>query len=318
MDLRRPISRRSPSDPWEHEVEEFVAGWRLKRSIGERWARGLRYTLRRLPGLIRAAAPKLEVARAGELTDVHVAALRTRPGWSRATKQFYLVALRLFLRWHGSPLAGESEIWRLPPGASPRRRWLTDQELTHLLRRASGPARLIIALEGFNGLRRIEVLRLRGMDVNLPERWANVHGKGRMGGKWRQIPLSEIALAELRPRVEGTPGEERILPYSASWADLQLNRAARVAGFAAQGRRVSHHDLRRTFGRVAHASGMDLLQLKNLFGHSSLEMSIHYIGLDLDRMREGIGRIDRTFAPLVRHRTISAAGTRGSAVPDRR
>jgi len=45
---------------------------------------------------------------------------------------------------------------------------------------------------------------------------------------------------------------------------------------------------------------MDLVQLKNLFGHSSLEMSVHYIGLDLDRMREGLGQIDRTLGPLVR------------------
>jgi hypothetical protein len=42
---------------------------------------------------------------------------------------------------------------------------------------------------------------------------------------------------------------------------------------------------------------MDLVQLKNLFGHSNLDMSVHYIGLDLDRMREGLGEIDRVLTP---------------------
>jgi integrase len=168
-----------------------------------------------------------------------------------------------------------------------------------LLSYAKGPARLIIALEGFNGLRRVEVLRLRVMDVNLVENWMNVRGKGRMGGKWRQIPLSEVARAELDIRVRGMRPEDRILPYSASWADQQLAGAVRSSGLEARGIRVSHHDLRRTFGRVAHATGMDLVQLKNLFGHSNLEMSVHYIGLDLDKMREGVGRIDKALAPLL-------------------
>jgi hypothetical protein len=45
---------------------------------------------------------------------------------------------------------------------------------------------------------------------------------------------------------------------------------------------------------------MDLVQLKNLYGHASLEMSVHYIGLDLERMREGLIRVDRSLAPLMR------------------
>jgi integrase len=221
-------------------------------------------------------------------------------GWSRATTQFYFAGLRQFLRWRENPIAAQPEIWRLPPGTSTRRRWIGQKELAGLLQAASGAGRLIVALEGFNGLRRIEVLRLRAMDVNLEEGWLNVRGKGRMGGKWRQIPLSKLAHVELQGKLRGLKAEDRILPYSASWADQQLRAAARAAGFEKRGVRVSHHDLRRTFGRVAHAAGMDLVQLKNLFGHSSLEMSVHYIGLDLDRMREGLGQIDRTLGPMVR------------------
>jgi len=285
---------------WEGAIESFVATWRRRRSIGDRWERGLRYTLRRIPVLLEGFADCPRVSRPSDFTELHVNALRAHPGWARATTQFYFAALRQFLRWSGNSISEQSEIWRLPPGASPRRRWLSAEDLATLLNAARGPARLIIALEGFNGLRRVEVLRLRAQDVSIAEGWLNVRGKGRMGGKWRQIPLSALARLELEAWAKDIAPASRILPFSASWADLQLAKAARAAGFEQRGLRVSHHDLRRTFGRMAHDSGMDLVQLKNLFGHSNLDMSVHYIGLDLERMREGLGQIDRAVGPLLR------------------
>lgn len=278
----------------------FVEEWQRKRLISERWSRGLSYTLGRILFLLNSDRTLPPVRCASDIADIHVTALRRRAGWARATTQFYFAALRQFLRWRGNEVSEQPELWRLPAGASPRRRWITSEELAKLYRAARGPARLIVALEGFNGLRRVEVLRLRARDVNLEEGWLNVRGKGRMGGKWRQIPLSEIARVELKRRLEGLGPDSRLLPYSASWADLELSRAVGAAGFARRGVRISHHDLRRTFGRVAHSSGMDLIQLKNLYGHSSLEMAVHYIGLDLERMREGLGQTDRALAPLLR------------------
>jgi integrase len=300
-----PASGKSPhpsSARWIEEVDRFVREWQRRRSIGERWQRGLRYTLGRLPVLLQSYGAGPPISSPNDVVEGHVALLRSRTGWSRATTQFYFAGLRQFLRWSGNALAETPEAWRLPPGSSPHRRWITREDLAILLRSAVGPARLIIALEGFNGLRRIEVLRLRGQDVNLSEGWLNVRGKGRMGGKWRQIPLSGIARVEVQGYLARVPPDSRILPYSASWADQQLAGAAKRAGFPSRNLRVSHHDLRRTFGRVAHDSGMDLVQLKNLFGHSNLDMSVHYIGLDLDRMREGLGQIDRVLTPLVQDR----------------
>ncbi|MGB6501207.1 MAG: tyrosine-type recombinase/integrase [Thermoplasmata archaeon] len=291
---------RRRADDWDAEVEAFVQSWQTQRLIGDRWAKGLRYILRRFRHLCAGSDSLPRIRRSSDVTDLHVTALRTGRPWARSTTQFYFAGLRQFLRWSENPVSEQPEIWRLPPAASSHRRWITGEQLTRLLRRAPGPSRLIVALEGFNGLRRVEVLRLRAKDVNLEERWLNVRGKGRMGGKWRQIPLSEVARSEVAGRLRGLAPDDRLLPYSASWADQQLAAAVVAARFEPPGLRVSHHDLRRTFGRVAHAAGMDLVQLKNLYGHASLEMSVHYIGLDLDRMREGLGRIDRALVPLLR------------------
>ena len=83
--------------------------------------------------------------------------------------------------------------------------------------------------------------------------------------------------------------DDPVLGISCSTADMDLRKAAREAGFGSQFA-VSHHDLRRTFGRLAHEAGMDLVQLRYLLGHSSIDMTVHYIGLDSARMREGLGK----------------------------
>ncbi len=42
---------------------------------------------------------------------------------------------------------------------------------------------------------------------------------------------------------------------------------------------------------------MDLVQLKNLYGHTSLDQTVHYIGLDEDEMRAGLERLTSMMAP---------------------
>ena len=48
---------------------------------------------------------------------------------------------------------------------------------------------------------------------------------------------------------------------------------------------------------------MDLVQLKNLYGHSSLDQTVHYIGLDEDEMRAGLDSLARALVPLIRGRS---------------
>ena len=234
--------------------------------IGRRWVRGLRFTLLRLPTVWgRLGVEPLPHGPAG-LSRQHLTVLRERAGWERSTLQFYYSAVRGFARWGQNPISEDRTAWRLPSGVARRRRWLSKVQLQQLLRSASDRARLLVALEGFNGLRRVEVLRLRAGDVDLADGLLNVLGKGRMGGKWRQVPLHRIARSELERVVGASQPDDRVLPLSASGADNLLRKAALAAGFDALGVKVSHHDLRRSFGRLAHEAGMDLVQLKNLYG----------------------------------------------------
>lgn len=294
-----PDSRATPELPpgsddlarWFMEVERFLRAKEADGRVGANWLKRMRWELCRLPRILQRLDPALRPSSPSEIESRHVAALRSGMGWEKATFALHFAALRQFLQWAENPVASKRSVWTLPSGQSSHRRWITKPQFERLLSHATGPARLLVALEGLNGLRRVEVLRLRKKDLLLEEGCLRVLGKGRDGGKWRKIPTHPLVQALLKDFVQGFAADDRLFALSSSGADALLGRAVSGAGFRAEGVRISHHDLRRTFGRVAHQSGMDLIQLKNLFGHSSVEMTVHYIGIDSDQMRSGLKRI---------------------------
>lgn len=219
--------------------------------------------------------------------EADVRALKSASGWAPSTLKTDLIVLRGFLRWSGNPVANVEEPWLTPHGAPVNRRWLTAPQLGALWCAARGRERLLVSLEGFNGLRRIEVLRLRvrDLDLALPNPRMNVLGKGRDGGKWRTIPVQSTAYAALLETTAALGPNERIYRYHERTADHDIRAAANRAGL---GIRVSGHDLRRTFGRVAYQAGVSLVDLRYIYGHESVDMTAHYIGLDDAAARRGL------------------------------
>jgi len=284
---------------WATQVRRFEHEHLSGARVGEAWRRRIAYEVARTPHLLRRAGVDRPPRRPSGVRARHIEALKQQLPWSPATFTLHFAALRRLLRWARNPLALDAGIWAVASGVSGRRRWLTPEQMTRLYRSARGSERVLLALEGFNGLRRVEVLRLRRADLDFDRNRLRVLGKGRHGGKWRTLPLfpeTALALRGLGPDRKGTG---LVMPLSRSGADLMLRSAADRAGFPREGLRVSHHDLRRTFGRLAHKAGMDLVQLKNLYGHSSLDQTVHYIGLDEDEMRAGLERLAQFLRPML-------------------
>lgn len=276
---------------WGLHVDEFLRQKRTSAEVGETWLTRMRWELSRFPDLIRRVGHSANIQSPKDVRSEHIRALRDGLPWATPTFAIHFQALRQFLRWAGNPIATDRSLWRLPSGAPVHRRWLTRDQLITLFRKSQGVERVIVALEGLAGLRRVEVLRLRVKDVLVNEGCLRILGKGRHGGKWRNIPLQGEVDRLLRAWITNKPPEERLVPLSKSGADAALQRAARRSGLIATGIKVSHHDLRRTFGRIANASGMSLVSLQGLFGHASPELSAHYIGLDFDELRSALARM---------------------------
>ncbi|MGC2288750.1 MAG: site-specific integrase [Thermoplasmata archaeon] len=254
----------------------------------------MRWELLRVPTLLRHVAPKILTPTPSRLQPDDIRALRRGLPWERATWAVHLSALRQFLRWTGNPCANQTPLWALPTGEPSHRRWISKDQLLRLVRKARGPEKILVCLEGLNGLRRVEVLRLRSKDVLFDEGALRILGKGRYGGKWRTIPMHPATRAALAKWLKTKESADLVLPLSRSGVDAILRRLALRSGFDMKLSKVSHHDLRRTFGRLSHRAGMSLVQLKNLYGHSSLDQTAGYIGLDRDEMREGLERFARS------------------------
>jgi integrase len=297
----RPARRLQP-ETWVSAVRRFAEEEVERATIGPGWKRRLLYEVRRTPELFRRAEIDPLPRRPEDVRAAHILGMKQRLPWSPAMFSLHFAALKRFLRWAKNPLAADRAVWAVPSGFLSRRRWLAPDQIVRLYRSARGPERILVALEGFNRLRRVEVLRLRLRDLDFERRRLRVLGKGRHGGKWRMLPMFTETARVLSSLRSGPDPSVAVLPLSRSGADLVLHRAAERAGFPGIGLTVSHHDLRRTFGRLAHKAGMDLVQLKNLYGHTSLDQTVHYIGLDEDEMRAGLDRLASMMRPMLASR----------------
>jgi integrase len=299
--LRHPPGRPSGDEsrgssslvrsPWEAQVGAFLNRKRSSDEVGEPWLSRMRWELNRFPVLLNRVGRKKVPRSPKDVTGDCIQALRDGLPWETPTFAIHFQALRQFLRWGGNPIAAERSHWRLPTGAPVHRRWLARDQLIRLYRASRGVERIIVGLEAFAGLRRVEVLRLRVKDVMVDEGYLRILGKGRRGGKWRSIPLQGEVDRLLRAWIQSRRAEDRVVSLSKSGADAALQRAVHRSGLSADGIKVSHHDLRRTFGRLANASGMSLISLQGLFGHASPALSAHYIGLDFDELKRALATL---------------------------
>ena len=276
---------------WDWVVESYV-GTRLDRGeIGRDHAKGLRWALRRLP---RDTWPRAGVGprrpRFGASSGRTCSRCGTAPSGRRRRDGSTSRRSRGLLRWKHRALADERGLWTID-GTALNRRWLDRGELVSLWERARDDTdRLIVGAAGFNGLRRVELLRLRVRDLNLalPSPEVRLCGKG---DRYRTIPVTRHFYGALVAATSGLRPSDPVFAFSRSVFDSRLADLGRLAGIP---RRVSGHDLRRTFGRLAYAADVPLVAIQNVYGHKSPVMTAYYIGADRDQMAHGLAQFERS------------------------
>lgn len=196
---------------------------------------------------------------------------------------------------------------RFPPDRRPRVNWLTpDQVGVILSAELPNVERLMIHLELCLGLRRIEAIRLRIQDIDFEEALIRIRGKGAQGDKPRVVPFtvgtSEIvgdwlaerdqiiaACRERHPKTLDIPDEVIVYVKAGrlySYKELSTGYDERVSKISKKiGIKFSNHTLRRTFGRALYRSGVPVPTISKILGHDSTEVTLQYLGVDLDDMR---------------------------------
>ena len=157
-----------------------------------------------------------------------------------------------------------------------------------------------ISLMVDSGLRNAEVRALNWGDIDIESGIILVKcGKGRkprtvmVGIKTRRVLLkyrTEVDHADTAPLFQTNSGGRFTESGLQSWM-RRLSERSRI--------HITPHALRRTFATVSLRAGMNVFQLQGLLGHSSLEMTRHYVTLldeDLIHAHQKHGPVDNLLA----------------------
>jgi integrase len=197
----------------------------------------------------------------------------------------------------------------LPTPGKPRKRRISDDELTRILRKMKCPNKRAAILIGiYTSLRRSEVLSLRGDDINWSERTVHLRtpmepdpqrpGETRKKRKTktveRDVPLVPEALELLRSLA---PPDGLIFSFAASSLTQAFGRAAESAGVLD----VRVHDGRREALSWLHdVHGLTLEQLTLFSGHTDLKtLQKHYFQPSAAKLAASLAGHTSTRAILV-------------------
>lgn len=175
-------------------------------------------------------------------------------------------------------------------------RVLTFDEQEKYLAVATPLLRDVATLMLETGMRPEEVYRIRPENVNLAGGWLfNPYGKTKAAR--RRVPLNSAARGVLGRRMESlkTPhifpcetDGERPVPKVNNAHDRAV-KASKVAPFRL-------YDLRHTWATRAAESGIDLVTLAALLGHSKIQMVLRYAHPTQDHQTRSVERMERFLA----------------------
>lgn len=171
--------------------------------------------------------------------------------------------------------------------------WLIPAETERVFQTEMTPQEAFIVGSGFlQAMRKVEILRMTAKDAKeaLSTGVLRIRGKGH---KQREIPLHDDYADILRGYLISLgqkKDDERLLPYSPSWAEVLLDRFCKKYG-----RRFTFHTMRRTCGRnlwlIEDAHGRRIVPIETIseyLGHSSTDTTRRYLGINLSDMRQAL------------------------------
>jgi site-specific recombinase XerD len=208
-------------------------------------------------------------------------------------------ALRFF---YGTTLGRPEQLPLIPYGKRPKTlpSVLSPAEVLQLLNAAApGRDRVLLQVAYGCGLRLNELLHLHVRDIDSGRMVLHIHqGKGR---KDRLVPLSLGLLHELRaywrlcrPRTWLFPGHQPERALTDGGVQRLFRRVAHRAGLT---KRCSMHTLRHSYATHLLEAGVDLLTLKAVLGHTSLETTARYLHVSTQRLRQTPSLLDLLVVP---------------------
>jgi len=223
--------------------------------------------------------------------------LERRVSWSSFNQA--VCALRFL---YGTTLGRPEQLPMIPYGKRPKTlpSVLAPQEVLRLIdATATTRDRVFVEVAYGCGLRLSELIHLQVTDIDSARMVILVrHGKG---AKDRLVPLAPRLLEKLRaywridrPRPWLFPGERPGQPISGSNMQRRFIQLVKRVGLT---KPCSLHTLRHSYATHLLEAGVDLLTLKVLLGHQTLETTTRYLHVRTDRLHQTPSLLDLLVLP---------------------
>lgn len=222
-----------------------------------------------------------------------------RSRYAVSTQKDYMIAMKRMCEINNNFVFNQYRVM-FPTDVRPNVDWLTYDQAVELLGLWKQPLdEMIVCLELLHGLRRVEVVRLNVDDIHVDEGCIDVRGKGRAGGKLRRVPIHPDFIQtyerwmaernELSLKADPYDQPRNLLVYlrgktlhpyeeiKGRAIDDRIQQLSNRVGFE-----FSNHTLRRTFGRELYRSGVEIVVIAVLYGHTSTTQTMKYLGLECD------------------------------------
>jgi integrase/recombinase XerD len=226
-----------------------------------------------------------ELLGADEVRAYQLHLLERRVSWSSFNQA--VCALRFL---YGTTLGRPEQLPLIPYGKRPKTlpSVLSPDEVLRLLQAAPpGRDRVLLQVAYGCGLRLSELLHLRVTDIDSAR--MVLHVRQGKGAKDRLVPLSLRLLQELRaywllcrPRTWLFPGQTADGTMTASNIQRRFGRLVQQVGLT---KPCSMYTLRHSYATHLLEAGVDLLTLKALLGHTSLQTTARYLHVSTQRLQ---------------------------------
>ncbi len=150
-----------------------------------------------------------------------------------------------------------------------------------------------IALAAFTGMRRGELLGLRWIDVDVPNKLLYLHET--KNGRLRVLRLNGLAIQVLLSLPQLQPSDQVLVGVDGPRLTVATRRLFAAVGI----QNASFHSLRHTHASWLAMEGVDMHTIVQMLGHRTPRMTTRYAHLSPEYMAISAGKLDRVFGEVL-------------------
>ena len=170
-----------------------------------------------------------------------------------------------------------------------RLRFLEREDIKRLLSNCSGHLKDIVEFAINTGMRKGEIFNLKWHDIDF--RNGLIHVLKTKNTEKREIPLNGT-VSNILFRVKKNPESPYVFSSYDGKPFNDIKKSFYTALKKSKIENFRFHDLRHTFASHLIMNGVDLLTVKELLGHKTIEMTLRYSHLSCDHKKRAVESLD--------------------------